>query len=141
LNLHLHPTVFQILMQNAEEWGIRHMRLTRDPLRLNLRLAKGRWGYRLSHALVFSSLSRWARPQLDRRQIRYTGAVFGLLQTGYTDEEFLAGLLPRLPAGDSELYSHPCLNNFKNEADALVNPRVRQLVREHSIQLVRYQDL
>jgi chitin disaccharide deacetylase len=34
LHFHLHPTVFQLLMEQAGEWKIRHLRLTRDPLGL-----------------------------------------------------------------------------------------------------------
>src|SRR5262245_37768519 len=31
LNFHLHPVVFAILTTNAGRWGLRHLRLTRDP--------------------------------------------------------------------------------------------------------------
>jgi len=50
-------------------------------------------------------------------------------------------LLPELPAGDSELYSHPSLDKFKHEFDALVSPRVREQIEKLGIQLIRYQDL
>jgi hopanoid biosynthesis associated protein HpnK len=141
LNLHLHPTVFHILATRAKEFGIRAMRLTRDPLWLDLRHRRGRWIYRLSHGLIFGLLSWRTRPRLLQEQIRHTGAVFGLLQTGQVDEPYLLQLLPRLPAGDSELYSHPCLEKFRNELDALVSPKVRCLVQHNSIELIRYQDL
>jgi hopanoid biosynthesis associated protein HpnK len=141
LNLHLHPTVFEILLRHAQEWGIDRVRLTRDPLRLNLRLAQGRWCYRLSHALIFGLLSRWAEPALARRNIRYTPRVFGLLQTGELDEGYLVKLLRHLPSGDSELYSHPSLHEFKHEMDALLSPAVRRLVQECQIKLIRYRDL
>lgn len=141
LNMQLHPTVLQLLLRHRSEWKVERFRLTHDPLALNLHLGKGRWGYRLSHALVFGTLSRWAAPQLRRHQIRHTDAVFGLLQTSLVNEAFLLGLLERLPAGDSELYSHPCLEKFKEEADALISPKVRQSVQAHGIQLIRYQDL
>jgi len=39
LHLHLHPTVFRILMEDAAQLGIECLRLTFDPFRLNLRLA------------------------------------------------------------------------------------------------------
>jgi hypothetical protein len=50
-------------------------------------------------------------------------------------------LLPELPPGDSELYSHPSLDEFKHEFDALVSPRVKELVKKLGIELIRYQDL
>ena len=57
------------------------------------------------------------------------------------DEVYVARLLEHLPPGDSELYSHPSLDEFKHEFDALVSPRVKALVAARGIRLIRYQDL
>jgi hopanoid biosynthesis associated protein HpnK len=141
LHLHLHPVVFGILMDNAERWGIRAMRLTRDPFFLNARLAAGQWAYRISHAVIYHLLARRARRALARKKIRHTGAVFGLLQNARVDRAYVEKLLPRLPAGDSELYSHPSLDQFKREFDALINPDIRNLPERLGIRLIRYQDL
>jgi hopanoid biosynthesis associated protein HpnK len=141
LHLHLHPTVFRILMDDATELGIERLRLTFDPFRLNLRLASGHLAYRALHVAMFHPLSARARPALLRRGIRHTGAVFGLLQNARVDEAYVCNLLPRLPAGDSELYSHPSMDEFKNEFDALISPGARAQVSALGIQLIRYQDL
>jgi hopanoid biosynthesis associated protein HpnK len=141
LHLHLHPVVFDILMEDAERLGISRIRWTRDPLWLNLRLASGQLFYRLVHAAVFHSLSARSLPELRRRNIRHTCHVFGLLQNARVDEAYVSALLPQLPAADSELYSHPSLDEFRPEFDALISPRVRQQVEELGIKLIRYQDL
>jgi hopanoid biosynthesis associated protein HpnK len=141
LHLHLHPVVFGILIDNVERWGIRAMRLTRDPFFLNARLASGQMSYRVSHAVIFGLLARRARRSLVRKNIRHTAAVFGLLQNARVDSAYLEKLLPRLPAGDSELYSHPSLDQFRNEFEALINPDIRALPEELGIRLIRYQDL
>jgi predicted glycoside hydrolase/deacetylase ChbG (UPF0249 family) len=141
LHMHLHPTVFGILMEAAENLGVRRMRLTRDPFKLNAQLTGGRWLYRTSHAVIYAMLSRRARPQLYARRIAHTESVFGLLQNALVDEDYVMRLLPALPAGDSELYSHPSMTDFKHEFDALVSPRVKALAEKSGIQLIRYQDL
>jgi hopanoid biosynthesis associated protein HpnK len=141
LHFHLHPAVFSILMENAKTWGITHLRLTQDPFWFNARLAGGHWCYRGVHAAVHHLLAGWARPALRRRAIKHTRVVFGLLQNARVDELYLTRLLPALPPGDSELYSHPSVDEFKNELDALISPRISSLVREQQIQLIRYQDL
>ncbi len=141
LNIHLHPVVFDLLMENSGNWGIGHLRLTRDSLRENAGLAKGQWGYRISHAIIYKILSARSRKPLAERKIKHTRRVFGLLQNARVDEQFILNLLPRLPAGDSELYSHPSLDEFKHEFDALVSPRVKALVQQAGIELIRYQDL
>ncbi len=141
LHMHLHPVVFSILTEDAATLEITRMRLTVDPLFLNLKLARGAWFYRFSHAIIFGALSARARPVLARLGIRHTNAVFGLLQNARVNEDFVCRLLPRLPAGDSELYSHPSLLDFKLEFEALVSPRVRAEIARLGIALIRYQDL
>ncbi len=141
LHFHMHPTVFGILLRNRAVWGIRAMRVTRDLFWLNAGLAGGRWGYRLSHAIIFGLLARRARGQLRGLGLRSTERVFGLLQNGLVDERYAAALLARLPQGDSELYSHPSLDEFKNEFDALVSPLVRSVAERAGLQLIRYSDL
>lgn len=141
LHLHLHPVVFGILMADAKSLGIRRMRLTRDCLARSRRMARGRLFYRVSHAAIFDFLSRRARPALAAGGIRHAEITFGLLQDSRVDEDYVLKLLPDLPPGDSELYSHPSLDKFKHEFDALVSPRVKARVRELGIELIRYQDL
>jgi len=141
LHLHLHPVIFRILMEDAAQLGIRRVRLTRDPLRLNLRLASGQLGYRVVQALIFNWLASRARPALEQRGMRHTRCVFGLLQNARVDVAYVRRLLPLLPAGDSELYSHPCLHEFRHEFEALVSPEVRDQIQQLGIELIRYQDL
>ncbi len=141
LHMHLHPAVFSILARRAREWGVTRMRLTCDPFWLNARLARGAWLYRASHAVIYRLLSTRARGALARLGVRHTERVFGLLQHARVDDAYARGLLPALPAGDSELYSHPSLDEFRHEFEALISPAVRQLVRDLNIELIRYQDL
>jgi hopanoid biosynthesis associated protein HpnK len=141
LHFHLHPTVFRILMETVDKFGVRRMRLTRDPFWMDAPMARGRRLYRASHAVIYACLSRYARGALGRRKIRHTRRVYGLLQNARVTEDYILKLLPRLQPGDSELYSHPSLDEFKHEFEALVSPRVKSAVREQGIELIRYQDL
>ena len=141
LHIHLHPVVFRILMEESARLKIERVRLMYDPFWLNLRLAAGRLGYRALHALIFHCLAARARPGLEQRRIRHTRAVFGLLQNARVDESFILKLLPRIPPGDYELYSHPSLDEFVNEFNALISPRTRELIDTLGIKLIRYQDL
>ena len=141
LHLHLHPTIFRILMEDSEKLGIRQMRLTRDCLARSRRISRGHLFYKFSHAAVFAWLSNRARKTLEQKKIRHAQIAFGLLQNHHVNEDYILKLLPELPPGDSELYSHPSLDEFKHEFDALVSPRVKELVEKLGVELVRYQDL
>ena len=141
LHLHLHPTVFRILMEDTDKRRIRHVRLTREPFWMDVPLAKGNRLYRSTHAAIYFLLSWRAQSVLRRKKIRHTPRVFGLLQNARVNEEYLLRLLPILPPGDSELYSHPSLYEFKPEFDALISPRVKELVRQLGVKLIRYPEL
>jgi hopanoid biosynthesis associated protein HpnK len=141
LHLHLHPAVLPRVLENAARYNVRAIRLTHDPLALNVRLANGRWVYRISHAMIFRVLSLRAIRRLKARQLRHTSHVFGLLQDSQVNEDYVLGLLKQLPAGDSELYSHPSPTQFKHELHALLSPKVKQIIADAGIDLIRYQDL
>lgn len=141
LHLHLHPAILKILLDDAVQLRIRHIRLTRDCFARSRRLARGRWFYRIAHAAIYEWLSARAREPLRQRGIRHAQITFGLLQDSRVDEDYILKLLPELPPGDSELYAHPSLSQFKHEFAALVSPRVKDLMNRLGIQLIRYQDL
>jgi chitin disaccharide deacetylase len=141
LHFHLHPTVFGLIKRHWTQWGINAVRLTNDPLWTNLKLARGRYVYRLSHALIFGILSRRARTALARRSIKHADATFGLLQNDHLDEQYLISLLQSLAPGTYEVFCHPDESDHAHETAALTSPKVREIVQDRGIELIRYQDL
>lgn len=140
-HLHMHPVIMTFLLARAGTLGITHLRLTREPFGVHRRTGAAFSWQRASHALAHGLLAWRARPGFQRRSIRYPAAVFGLLNSGGMDEDYLARLLPVLPAGASEIYSHPSLEQGSHELRALISPRIKALVKRLGVQLIRYQDL
>ncbi len=140
-HLHMHPTVVGILLDCVERFGVSCVRLTLEPLWVNVRNIAGRRFRNLPHAVIYSLLAARAGSAFRRRAIRYPKSVFGLMQNHAVDVGYLERLLPALPDGDSELYAHPSLDGFKHELEALTSPRVRALIEQLGIRLIRYQDL
>jgi predicted glycoside hydrolase/deacetylase ChbG (UPF0249 family) len=140
-HLHMHPTVSRILLECLRELKITRVRLTCEPFWVNMRNIAGRRFRNVSHALIYAMLARPARRAFQKDRIRHPRFVFGLMQNHAVDEAYLHQLLPALPVGDSELYSHPSLDDFRHEFEALVSPAVRELVERLGIRLIRYQDL
>lgn len=141
LHFHLHPVVLNLLIETSEALGLRHARLTREPFWMDVPLASGRRLYRAGHAAIFFCLAGRAVSQFKRKNIRHAQRVFGLLQDSRVNEDYILKLLEILPSGDSELYSHPSLDEFKHEFDALISRRVKEQIERLAIQLIRYQDL
>jgi len=140
-HLHMHPSVVGILLECLREAKIVHVRLTCEPLWINIRNIAGRRFRHLTHALIYVLLAARARPAFRKEHIRHPQFIFGLMQNHAVDEAYLKQLLPALPKGDSEVYSHPSMDVFRHEFDALVSPHVRDLVQRLGIRLIRYQDL
>jgi hopanoid biosynthesis associated protein HpnK len=134
LHFHMHPAA-------VDTFESRAARLTNDPISIDWPLGRGRFCYRLSHAIIFSLLARRTRPRYRDRNIACTDHVFGLLESGGIDESYVLALLANLPPGNSELYSHPSLQDSRHEFEALISPRVREAIEREQIELIRYQDL
>ena len=153
LNMHLHPMVLPMLCELAGEFGIRVVRLTREEVVPALRYDRRHAVRKAFEATIFRTLSALAAPRLARAGIRTVDRIFGMHQTGHVDERYLLWLLPRLPAGVSELYCHPAERqaaglaryqagyDHAGEVAALTSPRVREVVRAEGIELVATADL
>ncbi|MBI3780531.1 MAG: hopanoid biosynthesis-associated protein HpnK [candidate division NC10 bacterium] len=153
VNVHLHPTVLAILLELAGRYGIRAMRLPLDDLRSTLALDTTRLAYKLSHALIFGLLCRYARGRLVGAGVRAADRVYGLLQSGDMNEAFLLGLLPRIRDGLVEWYCHvglpPCPElarwtptyRHRQELEALTSELVLKAVAANGFVLTSYREL
>jgi chitin disaccharide deacetylase len=140
LHFHMHPTVLPLVIAEAKKNGVATIRWT-HPVETEWKLGRGRWLYRKSHWMIFRSLSKRARGLIQGSGLRSADRVLGMLEDSRISEGFILKLLAELPPGNSELYSHPSLEEFRHEYDALVSARVRQEIAEQGIELLRYQDL
>jgi len=153
LNIHMHPTVLGILLRRAAAYGIRAMRLPREPLRISLRLDAGALPRKVSEALTFKALAAYGRPRLDAQGIRYPDQMFGLHQSGHVTEAYLLGVLHSLPRGVTEIYSHASIvdaearrwrpADYECEAElaALTGGGVRAALAAGEIRCISYREM
>jgi hopanoid biosynthesis associated protein HpnK len=147
-HIHMHPRVFRMIARLAEEYKVPGIRIVRDKLRLNLKLDKKRWAYKLSHWIIFSNLGRRCRKLAKDAPWVSADYVMGLYQDGRLNREHLLGLLQSLPEGIVEIYCHPATKNAgvpsrapEQEFAALIDPAVKKLVESGGIQLTCYRQL
>lgn len=153
VNMHMHPAVFDILLELMREYDIRAMRLSREDLAASLALdarhsLRKRW-----ESMIFTALSRRAVRKLRTQGIVFPDALFGLHQSGELDERYVLGLLPKLREGVTELYCHPAFlpcrevqrwtPNYRRDVElaVLTSPAVRTAVAEQGVRLVSYREL
>jgi hopanoid biosynthesis associated protein HpnK len=153
LTIHVHPVVLETLIGLAHRYGIRAVRLPREPLAPALRYDRRHPLRKSFEATVFTLLSRWARPRLERAGVRYPDRMFGLHQTGHVSEDYVLAVLAALPPGVNELYCHPAVLDdearrwrpaeyeSEQELAALTSPRVREAIERAGIERISYRDL
>ncbi|MBI4677938.1 MAG: ChbG/HpnK family deacetylase [Elusimicrobia bacterium] len=167
LNVHVHPTVFPMVARAALRHGIGRIRLTGGELGLRLGFGLGGLLPSLAMGCVFGCLRSWLKgprapaalsPQgpavrcnsfPQARELVVCDAVLGLLRSGMMTEDYLLWIIPRLPAGLTEVYLHPTADagasaqagptpthHSREELRALTSPRVRECLDRCGVSLV-----
>jgi hopanoid biosynthesis associated protein HpnK len=150
LNIHMHPTVFDILCRLMPKHGISTFRLSCERLGVDLKLAPRRRIGKAADAFIFGRLAKRCKPVLDHLGIDHTIEVKGLLNSGQMSEEYLLKAIDTLQEGVTEIYFHPgCLPDeelakwmpdycHEEELAALVSPLVKEKLRAAGISLRNY---
>lgn len=139
-HLHMHPVIFDELIKLCEEFGVKRVRVVKGEMRLSLKLDRQNLLRKMVWGIVFNLLGGSCERKLKGRGFAQPSKVYGLLQTGDMNEEYLLGLLERLDVRNIEIYAHPLafdasesekLENpgGRRELQALISPRVRQAVK------------
>ncbi len=151
-HLHMHPTVFDELIRLCLEFNVRRVRIVRGEMRLSLRIDRRNLPIKLVWGTVFNLLGRRCDDRLNRQNFVRAEKVYGLLQTGNMNEEYLLELLRKIDKAQSEIYLHP-LAPDANESEqmenpggidefrALVSPRLRRALTDAGFFPATYKDL
>lgn len=145
LHLHMHPFVLGWVLDLAEQYGARGIRLPRDDLWFSLSHDRRGASVKVAWALAFGVLTRWALRCLRGRHLVVTERVYGLMQTGQMEEAYVLKVLHSLRVSSAELYFHPDtapqaepLGPNPTDLAVLLSPTVRQVVQERGMQLATY---
>lgn len=154
LTIHMQPTVMAVLLELAPRYGIRALRVPRDPLAAALRWDRRHAARKLLEAAAFGGLARHAAPRIAAAGLRAPEHLYGVHQTGAVTEDYLLHLIATLPPGTSEIYCHPAAvvddearrwrpADYRSEAElaGLCSPRVRAALDAAGVELIRYRDL
>ncbi len=149
-HFHLHPTILDVLIRVAREYGARAMRVPHEPFWFAAR--NGRWDAAVGGML----LAPWLL--LMKHRLRVAGifhndCVFGIAKSGSMDERQLLTILARLPRGVTEIYLHPATISgsavaptmrayrHTDELAALLSPRVHEAIAALHVRRGGYGDI
>lgn len=150
LNIHMHPVVFDILLELMPKFGISSFRLSRERFLDNIAIDRRRIFGKAADAFIFAALAKRCRPALATRGITHATEVKGLLNSGRMTEKYLLQGLDRLQHGLTEIYFHPgcypCdelkkwMPDYLHESElsALTSMRVREKLQALGIILRNY---
>lgn len=137
-HMHVHPTVFGLILQIGREFGLRAVRIPREPF----------GGTR--------TIEPWValmRARARRAGLVYNDYAFGVNDAGALTEERVLQILERLPDGVTEVFFHPATAPFKGadkgterfqwmeELAALTSSRVREAIARNGILSVTYGEI
>jgi hopanoid biosynthesis associated protein HpnK len=139
LHHHVNPVVLKTIVELAQEFPIPFIRLPFEELNFTLKLDNNGLLTKLVTYSVFTALRRHGEGLLNTQGIGYLDRVYGLLQTGKINENYLLGLIPQINAKVVEIYTHPGAG--ENELEALLSKRVLDQIKLSGFELVNYHAL
>lgn len=148
-HLHMHPVVLRTLVELADEFNIKAIRLPSEELAIALGLDKSNLLTKVIWWWIFARLRGYGEGLLKPAGISFAERVYGLLATGRMSEEHLLGLIPQIRADFVEIYSHPAIAIAEEprngppgagqiELDALLSDRVREVLVSCGFELTTY---
>ena len=151
-HLHMHPVIFDELIRLCEEYGVRRVRVVKGEMKLSLKLDRKNLGIKLVWGTVFNLLGRWCEKKLERREFLRASRVYGLLQSGDMNENYLLGLIDRMDHESTEIYAHPLALDAQSdsirenpggpiELQAMLSDRIRLAIDNSGFSLATYDNL
>lgn len=145
-HLHIFPGLSAAAAAAARRFGIKHVRLPREPLFWSLRLP----GRAFLKKCFLCLLSLRAGKIFQHAGIAFPMRCAGIQVPDIESPKSLENFLSRLPAGSTELMCHPgypgAANPFsgaarERELRALTSQPVLKAVQAHNIRLIRFSEL
>ena len=152
-HMHLHPTVFSIILKVGRRYGMRSVRIPYEPL---LPLWRSGSDNLMQRAFMNLFLGPWValqRARLPRAGVNSNDFLFGLYDTGRMGVDCIKRLLPSLPEGVSEIYFHPARadlagdrplhdsNACAMELETLLDENIRALLQSLQIKRISFSDI
>lgn len=147
-HFHVHPLIAREILAVGRDYDMKALRVPSEPAAIVARIDNKPPAFSEGVMAPWASVLRgWAK----RAGLTTPDAVFGLRWTGAITAERLAALIPLLPDGLVEIYTHPATRDefpghaagyrYADELKALTDPAVVAAVRQSRRRLGGYADV
>ncbi len=100
-HMHLHPTVAGMMIEVGRKYGLKRLRIPAEPPAV-MEACGETIGFGDRALYAWTKLLRW-----QARGLEVPDQVFGIKWSGHMTRERIEKLLPLLPEGLTEIYTHP----------------------------------
>lgn len=147
-HMHMHPVVFDLVVERARRFGARGIRVVRDDLGLSLRCERGRALSKALATIIFGLLARRCHRRCRGSGLASPVRTYGFLHSGRMNQTYVLSVLHQLKDIHAEIYFHPTdgprlgrLGPNPAELAVLLSPEVRDVIAARQLRLSRYIDL
>ena len=152
-HMHLHPTILGLMLKTGSEYGLRAVRLPKEPPFRSWRAAGHSLATRLAFAFFLAPWMFLMKRTLRRAGVKCNDYLFGMTDSGAMTEPLLQKILQNLPDGVTELCCHPAvcrsaeidrsmpLYRHEDEFAALTCGLLRRMLKEVNAQPIAFGDL
>ncbi len=152
-HMHLHPTVFGLLLKVGAEYGLRAVRLPFEPLLPSWRASRKVLVRRSAMWLFLLPWVRLLKIRLRRANLNSNDFMFGLYDDGRLHQDLVIRFLRYLPKGVTEIYLHPAKEptlpgqrlseggQRQKEFGILISPVIREALQSSGIHTTAFSDL
>jgi hopanoid biosynthesis associated protein HpnK len=148
LHLHVHPTVFHLLLPLMLRYRARGFRLACAPPPAAWGRDPREFAGKAASAAALALLSRRCQRLLRGSGIAVAAQTYGFLRSGHMDERYVLDLLSRINGVSAEIYFHPTTGHRTDlqgpnpgDLQTLLSTSIRRTVVRRRLKLCGYPDL
>ena len=146
-HMHLHPTVFDLIIKIGKEFQITAIRIPNEPSLDSIINGRKDKLLRKLRFLFFKPFVSRMKKLCEIHGIKYNDIIYGLNDSGHMNINTLIRIIPHISDGITEIYSHPATERwddidpaasdyeFEAEYKALIHPRTKRTVQKFNIRL------
>lgn len=152
-HMHVHPTIFALILRVGRDHGMRAIRLPREPFALSYRAGGDRFRARLGNSALTEPWLALMRARARGAGVACNDYAFGVNDPGAMTQRRVLTLLEHLPAGTTEIFFHPATGPFDGadpgterfqwaqELATLTSDDVRDAIGRYGIANVTYGEI
>jgi chitin disaccharide deacetylase len=152
-HMHLHPTILRLILKVGKDYGLKAVRLPKEPPVRSWKAAGTYFASRLMSWVFLNPWMKLMKLMLNRAHVRSNDYLFGMTDGGSMTLDLVSRFMQNLPEGVTELCFHPATRrcaeldrampryHHEEEFLALTSKTLRESMKKIGVQTIAFSDL